>query len=167
MENISEYATPLTLIGITIVGAVISFIQWHANVNADRKTFKEFMNEIKNDIKTILLRLPPSATSQNSPIRLTELGDKIVQDVKPEAWISMYADQLLPQTEDKTLYQIQQLAFEFAEKEIYENAKGTIRMDIENCAFRHGISVQEVLKALGVVLRDKIFQAKGLSVEDI
>ena len=41
------------------------------------------------------------------------------------------------------------------------------RMSIENCAFHHGVSVREVMKALGVVLRNKIFALKGLSIDGL
>lgn len=40
-------------------------------------------------------------------------------------------------------------------------------MSIENCAFHYGVSVREVMKSLGVVLRNKIFALKGLSIDDL
>ena len=67
-------------------------------------------------------------------------------------------------------YQIQQDAFDFANNELLQQIKNSdlerLRA-IENCAFQHGIHVSEVMKALGVVLRDKIFALKKLSIEDI
>ncbi|MCY4131331.1 MAG: hypothetical protein OXF39_01645 [Nitrospira sp.] len=170
MENLSPYATPIVIVIIAIIGGVVGLIQWGANVNADRKTFREFMEEVKNDIKELLRRLPPVTTTGESPIELTDLGKKVVTMLQPDQWIEKYASQRLPCTVSMSLYQIQKDAFEFAEQElliqIQKDAPDLVKT-IENCAFHHGISVSEVMKALGVVLRDKIFVLKGLSIQDV
>lgn len=146
--------------------------EWKGTVDTDRNAFKTFMQEIKDDIKTILLRLPQSTTGHSSPIQLTELGGKVVDMVKPHGWIEDYATGLLNdiQSDDMSLYQIQEHAFSFAESGLLsrlQTEKPEVVKAIENCAFHHGISIGEVMKALGVVLRDKIFQLQGLSIEDI
>ena len=170
MENLSNYVTPIVLVLIAVIGGVIGLIQWGANVNADRKTFKEFMEEVKADIKELLRRLPPVTTAGKSPIELTDLGKKVVTMLQPDQWIEQYALQRLPHTNEMSLYQIQKDAFEFAEQELLisiQNDNSGLVKTIEDCAFHHGITISEVMKALGVVLRDKIFQLKGLSIEDI
>lgn len=141
--------------------------EWKGSVDTDMNAFKTFMQEIKDDIKTILLRLPAPTRSHESPIKLTDLGKQIVEDVRPERWIERYAQELLPETMDRSLYQIQELAFSFADEKLNQKLDASFIKEIEDSAFRRGISVDEVMKALGVVLRDKIFQLKGLSIDDM
>ena len=144
--------------------------EWKGSVDVDRGTFKSFMEEVRRDIKEILNRLPPTAVTGQSPIQLTDLGKKIVETLTADQWIEPYAEQRLQYTSDMSLYQIQQYAFEFAENELLKQLKN---LDpervkaIESCAFQHGIPVDVVMKALGVVLRDKIFALNKLSIKDI
>lgn len=176
MDWLADYALSImAILGVLgLIGGVIAFVykwgRWTGSVDADRKTFKEFMEEVKNDIKELLRRLPPVTTAGQSPIELTDLGKKVVTMLQPDQWIESYASQRLPRTDDMSLYQIQQDAFDFAEQELLtriQNDAPELVKAIENCAFHHGISVGEVMKALGVVLRNKMFQLKGLSIEEI
>lgn len=43
----------------TLVTALVGIGIWIGGVNSDRENFKEFMREVRDDIKTILSRLPP------------------------------------------------------------------------------------------------------------
>ena len=56
----------LSLLSVA-AGAIFAFGQWKGKVDSDRTLFKEFMTEIRNDIKEILRRLPPPAVDANSP----------------------------------------------------------------------------------------------------
>ncbi len=73
----------------------------------------------------------------------------------------------MPDTANMSLYQIQQLAFNFADEDMIKKLEAAIVKDIEDSAFKRGISVGEVMNALGVVLRDKIFELKGVSIDDL
>ena len=55
------------------------FGKWQEEVDTDRKAFKDFMKEIRQDIKKILERLPQRTIESTSPLRLTDLGKKISQ----------------------------------------------------------------------------------------
>lgn len=176
MDWISENAMAIlaTVSCLGILGGIGAFIykwgRWTGSVDTDRATFKEFMNEVRQNIREILARIPPVTTAGQSPIELTDLGKKVVTMLNPHHWIESYAQERLSRTSDMSLYQIQQDAFEFADNELLNRIKiddPKRFKDIENCAFRHGIPVSEVMKALGVVLRNKIFELKGLSIDNI
>ena len=171
-ENALSILAVLGFLGT--LGGVGVFIykwgEWKGSVDVDRGTFKSFMEEVRRDIKEILNRLPPTAVTGQSPVQLTELGKTIVETLNADQWIEPYAEQRLPHTSDMSLYQIQKDAFDFADNELLNLIKSDDPerfKAIENCASRHGVHVDEVMKALGVRLRNKIFDLKGLSVDDI
>ena len=69
----------------TVVIAAISFAykygKWQGEVDNDRNNFKEFIKEVRSDVKEILSRLPAKPISSSSPIRLTELGERISKKI--------------------------------------------------------------------------------------
>ena len=70
---------PSVIAGLAAIGGgLFKAGGWFSNVNSDRKSFKEFMDEIRGDIKEILLRLPPLTVASSSPLRLTDFGEKNV-----------------------------------------------------------------------------------------
>ena len=91
---------------------------WKTAVDMDRKTFNDFIKEIRSKIDEILLRLPLPATIQSkSPITLTELGEKVANEIKVDEWIDAYVDKLQEHIEDKTNpYEIQSRCFRYAKK---------------------------------------------------
>lgn len=48
--------------------------RWVGHVNSERREFREFMDEMREDIKTILSRLPGNPVLQESPIPLNKRG---------------------------------------------------------------------------------------------
>ncbi len=75
------FNTPLIIIATMAVGTgLIKFGQWMDSVNSDRSEFKEFMQEIRNDIKEIrasitevFARLPASPITGEGPLNITDL----------------------------------------------------------------------------------------------
>ena len=58
-------------------GAIFAFGQWKGKVDSDRASFKEFMEEVRSDLKEILRRLPSRTLTDGSPPLLTDLGRSI------------------------------------------------------------------------------------------
>lgn len=92
--------TPLIVTAVIAnVGALVGIGVWVGRISAnlgllkytadqDRKNFKEaadkdravlmdFMREIRHDIEKTLRQLPPSPVTSGSPLRLTDLGERI------------------------------------------------------------------------------------------
>ena len=64
--------------GLAVLGIVFAAGRWVGAVNADQKSFKDFMAEIKEKIGKVLDRLPhPQIISSNNPVQLTNFGIKI------------------------------------------------------------------------------------------
>lgn len=160
------------LITVFIVGVVASWIigRWTLKVGTGLKQFEKATSWLKKIHDLASEHLSKQVRESASPIRLTRLGQNIVKGLEPTNWLDLYAQQRLPRIQKMSLYQIQRDAFHFAENELLDRIQSDDPQrlkDIENCAFRHGVNVAQVMEALGVVLRDKIFELTRQSIEDI
>ncbi len=148
------------LLGLMTI--VFSLGVWVANVNADRKEFKKLIKKLVNKVDRILsyllgLRDSPVIT-KNSPLRLTELGGQISENIGAEEWAESEADTLLEKAEGKDQFEIQTMAFDHAggfepPKELFARMKAS--------AFDNGLDLDIVRRVLGVVLRDRILNKCG------
>ena len=149
-------ANPLVWIGI--VAVVFGIGKWVGSVNADRKSFKEFMDEVRDDIKEILQRLPPPRpVTGGSPLTLTDLGRKISERLGA----GKLADSLVPllreQADGKDPYEIQELCFDYVRNTYTPppHVEALIRM----CAFDNALKREQVLDVLAVELRDRFLRS--------
>ena len=99
---------------LAAIAAVFKFGSWYGVVNSDRKRFNKFIKEIRRDIKDILGRLPPSPTTSASPIRLTDLGERISKSISAKTWAEKIANEIVDETKNMDSLQIQELSFDKA-----------------------------------------------------
>lgn len=107
--------------------------------------------------------LSRKVTEAGSPLRLTDFGSRIAQEVNAQQIAGQYAEQTLKIIEQSdTRYDIQTKCAEFVQTQldkIAERDKGTgLDKRIDDAAFNNGITRQEVLEAIGIVLRDYVFE---------
>ena len=175
------YTNPLVWIGVlsvtaVVIGAIFGIGQWKGRLDAemstlrkdidsDRGVIRDFMTEIRADIKRVFERLPPASTVAGaSPLRLTELGKKISARLDAGAM----ADSLVPQLRSRVAgmqsYEIQEFCFTYIkdEYEPTEDGKGLILQ----CAFDNGIDRDEVLKVIAVELRDRLLPVPPYTPEE-
>ena len=63
---------------IGLVSVVFFWGRWVGHVNSERREFHEFMDEMREDIKEILSRLPDNPDLQESPMPLNKRGTEII-----------------------------------------------------------------------------------------
>lgn len=158
------------LIGVFVLVGVVAWRvgSWKKGVDDDRSNFKKFMDEIRDKINEIFLRLPPPITVSTSPIQLSEFGQKIADDVNVSGWVYDLAGDLqddLPYPKGDP-YGIQEWCFQYTQKNLYENLDPSIQTMLRDSAFKHGIELQKVLEVIGVVLRDIFFDRLGIELPD-
>ena len=160
MESFNPLWIVAGLGAVTLLIGVVTFIfqagGWYKNVNSDRNRFNEFMEEVRQDIKKILLRLPSPVATKSSPIRLTDLGEAISDGVNAKGIVNEIADEIIEQARGKTKYQIQELCQDYF-KNKYEPDHDTLSV-MEMCAFENGVKLEEVRTVLSIELRDRVFE---------
>ena len=133
MENDSEKEATMeflrenALVVIAAIGgATILFkcAMWTQGVNSDRDVFKDFMKEIREDLKKIhekidriIGRLDNTTVSSGCPLHLTELGEKISSELQARQWAKKTAAEFADRVGDKQPYEIQEISFEHVRTE--------------------------------------------------
>lgn len=157
------FSTPVIVTAVVVVAsAFIGVGVWIGRVNSDRASFKEFMQEIRSDIKRIFERLPPATIAGQSPIRLTELGKKIADEIGAEELVSPHVVGIGSKAKDKIEYEIQEMCFKFID-EMYPTLTPLPKAKIQTAAYDNGIDVGQVLDVLRVVLRDAVLNQRHSS----
>ena len=153
-------------VSVTVLLAFISFVYkhgyWKGEVNSDRKSFKDFMKEIKRDIREIKDKLSgiPPATSPGSPLELTDYGKKLSKFLDAEKWAEEIAETLLPNVAGKDGYEVQ----EYCNTYVFDEFEPTDlqAQKIRECMFQNGATRTHVNEVFSLVLRDKLLDELGL-----
>ena len=158
--NPSYWALGISLtLMIAIITSAYRFGVWRGKVDNDRTSFKEFMSEVRADIKLILTRLPPTPTTSASPIRLTDLGEHISNSIDAKNWAIKTAQELVGETNDMDAFEIQDFSFKHAK--VFDPDEALLGK-MRETAFESGIDLSGVRNVLGVVLRDELLQMNNL-----
>ncbi len=174
MNNLMAVAficvTVVSVMGATI-GLVWKIATWKTDTDARVGHFSRFVEEVRDDIKKILWALNPETRpiEKKSPLRLTEYGMKMAQEMKADEILLPYIARLIDATKEKTVYGIQEECLRFARHDLMGDlhTKNKQQADsIEIYAFQKGISLYEALEVLGVALRDKVFAGLNLPLEE-
>lgn len=146
------------------VGALLAIIAlffrigvWKGGVDSDRETFKGFMNEIRNDIKQILKRLPPDTVRGDSPLQLTDLGKKVAKEIQASDWVKKVALTITSEDAGKHPYEVQEFCLEYVKRE--KVLSEDMQEKVKTSAFENGIQKEQVLRVLAVELRDQLLMS--------
>ena len=142
------------LVWLAILGGIGGLIYWKGQVDSDRKSFKEFMQEVRGDIKTILERLPPKTVIPGSPLRLTSFGKKIAEEFGAQEWVDEIVVPIATSLAGKEPFQID----DYCQKNIESHLDPDDVNHLGQCAYEHGIEPKNVADVLRVVLREEILK---------
>ncbi len=145
---------PLVILLVFVLGGLVWLSKWIGSVNEHKSTVAEFMKEIRADIKRIFRRLPSKTLAQESPIRLTPLGEEIAKALDAPTWAERQAGSLRGRVAGKAPYRVQDVAFEFARYEYRPDEQFEIKL--EAVAYTNGVTKEEVLDVLAIALRDEL-----------
>ena len=88
-----------TVVGIGSLGLLLTIgaflwrgARWSGSVDSDLGTLKDFMREIREDIKKIFSRLPERVSVGQSPRRLTGFGRAIALTIDAYKWVENEMD---------------------------------------------------------------------------
>ncbi len=143
--------------------------EWKGAVDADRATFKEFMKEVRADIREInknilkifsRLATTPDFIDDQSPLGLTELGQEVSKELDAAMWAEKTAEKIKNDVEDKEAYNIQEFCFLYANDD--KNYTDEELALILRYAYRKGVPKEKVQGVFGIELRDKLIEMMGL-----
>ena len=175
------YSNPLVWFGFltasaVIVGVIFGFGQWKGKVDTNQKTLRrdvnstngatrEFMAEIRADIKRIFERLPPpEPVTGMSPLRLSELGRSISERLGTSSWAEELAPQLIDQVTAAGAYDIQVFAYKYVEEKFTPDP--TMEATIKQCAYENGLRVEQIRGVFAIELRDQLLSMRQLEPQD-
>ena len=163
------FATWGTL-GLKLLDSWDGAAKWKGEVDADRKSFKKFMERIGRDIsalrdelRTYFLEERRPLIRPGSPLELTEYGKEISKELSGETWASTISGSVTDKLRDSDAYEIQQFCFGFVESAEYSDEERTL---IREIAYRHGLTEGNILRILAIEIRDKVLEAAGLDAPD-
>lgn len=112
---------------------------------------------------------PNKVVAAFSPIALTPAGKEIAAKLNADAIFRRYVDKLTTLVEEsapKTAYDVQAKSMEITRAKML----GCLNADEVNAvkaeAFNRGLIAEDIMSIFGVLLRDHLLAAKGLSVAD-
>ncbi len=138
------------------------------NLEDFKKVVADFMKEIRDDVKDILGRLDPAVSRPGSPTTLTNLGNKVAEDIQAEQWVPQYAKSHNHTiAESKSPDEIQEECLHHAKLFLLGKLTEQGRQDIidamESSAYQNGLRLAQVYEVVGIKLRDEILKIRGLA----
>ena len=159
---------------ITLVIALFGMGIWAGRVMTKQSTFSEFMKEMKGEIKEIsanvvriltrLDRIDRDVIASESPLRLTDIGERVADALEADDWAEKIAEDVYHQVQGKRKYEIQIFSFEYAKDE--DNFSREELELIQEIAYDHGMTEYKVRRVLGIKIRDKLLSMLGLVNND-
>lgn len=140
---------------IAVTGIIFGIGVWKGKVDSDRTSFKEFMREVRDDIKELLSRTPVRVVQGGSPLRLTELGEAISQDLDAPRWADGLVPELKEQVAGKLPYEIQEISLEHVRALRFSDEE---RRAVQQIAYDNAITEEQVRDVVAIVLRDKLLE---------
>ena len=139
------------------LGSVVFFSgRWVGHVNSELREFHEFMDEIREDIKKILSRLPLYPVSQDSPLRLNELGEEIASELGLAKWARESANQHLGAVQSLKPFEVQDYCYDFLTTSFVPTLEQETM--IKECAYENGLKREQVIDVFVIVLRDHLIR---------
>lgn len=138
---------------LAIIGAVVAISRWTGRVDTRLENLESAAKTVAKDIKKILRIWQPEVVGA-SPLKLTELGDRMAAFMKAQDWAGGVAPGLLPQVVNKQPFEIDQ----FARSYVAENLDAEMKRRVDACAYEFGRKSSGVRNVLHVLLRDELLR---------
>ena len=145
------------IIAVIALGTVLFVIgRWVGGINEHRNTVKDTLAEIREDIKSILKRIPPPTVASESPLHLTDFGQDISEQLDARSWARRTAAELRDKVEGKQDFEVQEFCFDYVGTQL----KPDQGRQVGRIAYEHGIDREQVLKVLAIELRDALLEIR-------
>ena len=116
------------------------------------------MKEIRADIKNIFKLMPPKPVAGNSPLKLTELGERMAAFMNAADWAEARAPALLAQIASMQAFKVDDLSRNQVRQQHDHDQQ--LRNLVASCAYEFGTPLDGALDVLQVVLRDELLRLR-------
>ncbi len=121
-----------------------------------------------SDIKTLIgnaLGLAPQKqpAGSQSPIQLNDFGEQISKDINGGELAYKYLN-TVKYEKGMSEYQIQQACFDCVYSDFMKKINTQDRETLERSAFKEGLTIQTILRVLGIELRNAKFKSLGIDI---
>ena len=172
------YKSPAVLVPLLIaaVGAIWSLASWHAEVNADRSTFREHVSraedqferidakfdridakfdEVMGHLLFIMDQLHTRTSDESSPTQLNDLGRRVSAEVGAQEWVAEQVEQVRPQVAGMLPYDVQWFCYRWVTE---ERLPDDLLVKAKQSAYENGLVLREVLHVIALELRDELLK---------
>ena len=126
-----------------------------AEVGSMKELMGKFAEELRFDIKQIMLRLPPpQGTASQSPIELTDFGRVLSSDVGGRDWARETAARLVDRIRGRQPLEVHEFSMDYILNDA--NFPEEFHRKMRECVSDRGTTPEEVRKVLAVELRDAL-----------
>lgn len=132
-------------------------------------SIKEDLHYIKATLNVIQAN-NNSLTQSHSPVSLTEKGKEVAKKMGIDGMIAKNWDKIYDTIENKSLnnaYDIQQFCIETATVNLDEFFSPSDVNEIKTFAYNEGHQLAYYGSMIGVILRDRYFESKGIPVSEV
>lgn len=177
IDQLNTSVFVLLLLMAAIGYVLVKVGQWSANFkhHHSRIDSLEGMSERVIAISTKVdliygLVNPNSMTRAHSPISLTEIGAQTATSINAESLLIKYyirLKKIVDKSDPQNAYDIQNIAMSITKEKLIEFMTASEINIIKDSAYKNGVIVEDILSILGVMLRDKILDERGIPVSDV
>ena len=120
---------------------------------------RDDIREIQRDVERILLRPAGGAAFEGgSPLRLTELGQKVADELDTASWLEKVIPDLRDRTKGEPPDVIEEVCFDFLVYSDDFRPVQELAVKIRATAYEHGLAREQVRGVMALVLRDELIR---------
>ena len=156
------WLVPSVVAGIAAIGLLIKVSRWSGHVDGDLARLSDVLEGVRDDVRSIrselsglVRRFPPTPVAGDSPLRLTDFGEKIAQCLAADAWATERAAVAASEVTGLQPFEVDA----WCQKYVADDRDERMRREIARCAYEFGIEHDGVRQVLRVVLRDALLGA--------
>ena len=146
-----------------------SFDKFKKDIKKDLRKMKTSMSELETQIREFLTPEEERLTATNSPVELTEVGYKLIENsgakeiVDNEVNKTKILSVILEDPSPTNAYDAQQKTIE-ALRDLKDDAMFS---SVKDFAFKNGKSIEDILYATAIYFRNYVLESLGFQVEDL
>ena len=134
------------------------FGEWKGTVNTKLEQLAVLLAELRTQVAGLARELPKLTVGSQSPTRLKKLGEEIASELNAQEWAKGFADKLEGDAAVQGIheaYEADTVAFDVVYGQLTDRDED-MSVRVSKCAYRRGLSRDNVLAVLQVVLRDAL-----------